>query len=307
MNSQFSPSRLGSNDETPGHEDTRPSLPEKSIGQLISEANNLSPDQIEEILAYQRQNGVRFGEAAVALGMAKADDVLWALAQQFHYPYASESSKNKLNPELVVGNAPFTDQAEAFRTIRSHLIMKIYSSDGPRPALAIVSPDPGDGKTYFAANLAVAFSQLPGRTLLIDANMRNPRIQELFNLPERSGGLSSILSGRAASGVIQAVKELPNLFVLPVGPTPPNPLELLERPAFDLLMRELKTKFDRIIVDTPAASQGTDGAVIAARCGAVLLLSSQNKSRMPALNELVKTIGMSPAKIVGAIVNEYQG
>ncbi|MBC7702106.1 polysaccharide biosynthesis tyrosine autokinase, partial [Aquabacterium sp.] len=269
-----------------------------------SEANKLSTDQIEQILVYQKDNGVRFGEAAVALGLANADDVLWALAQQFHYPYASEG-KNSLNPELVVGASPFTVQAEAFRTIRSHLIMKIYSDEGPRPALAILSPDSGDGKTYFAANLAVAFSQLPGRTLLIDADMRNPRIHELFNLPSRSGGLSSILSGRAASKVIQSVKELPNLFVLPVGPTPPNPLELLERPALGLLLRELKTKFDRIIVDTPAMSLGTDGPVIAAKCGAALVVARQNQSRVPALQELVRTVKMSSAKLVGAIVNEY--
>ena len=306
MKSHFSPSRLGPIDESDDFPDTQAAPLEKSIGQLISEANNLSTDQIEQILSYQKDNGVRFGEAAVALGLAKTDDVLWALAQQFHYPYASEG-RNSLNPELVVGNAPFTDQAEAFRTIRSHLIMRVYSSEGPRPAIAVLSPDSGDGKTYFSANLAVAFSQLPGRTLLIDANLRNPRMHELFTLQNRSGGLSSILSGRTASKVIQPVKDLPNLFVLPAGPTPPNPLELLERPAFDLLMRELKTKFDRIIVDTPAASQGTDGAVIAARCGAVLLVSSQNKSRMPALSEQVKLVGMSSAKIVGAIVNEYGG
>ena len=306
MTSPFSPSRLGPVDENLEFQNTQPPLPEKSIGELISEANNLSPAQIEQILGYQRENGVRFGEAAVALGMADTDDVLWALAQQFHYPYANEG-KSSLDPELVVGVSPFSDQAEAFRTIRSHLIMKVYSTEGPRPAIAVLSPDSGDGRTYFAANLAVAFSQLPGRTLLIDANMRNPRLHELFKLPDRSGGLSSILSGRSASKVIQAVKELPNLFVLPVGATPPNPLELLERPAFDLLMRELKTRFDRIIVDTPAASQGTDGAVIAARCGAVLLLSSQNKSRMPALYELTKTVGMSSARIVGAIVNEFGG
>lgn len=306
MTTPFSSSRLGPADDASEFQETQPAPPEKSIGQIISEANNLGPEQIEQILFYQRENGVRFGEAAVALGMANTDDVLWALAQQFHYPYANEG-KSTINRELVVGAAPFTEQAEAFRTIRSHLIMKVYSSEGARPAIAVLSPDSGDGRTFFAANLAVAFSQLPGRTLLIDANMRNPRLHELFNLPDRSGGLSSILSGRTASKVIQAVKELPNLFVLPVGPTPPNPLELLERPAFDMLMRELKTKFDRIIVDTPAASQGTDGAVIAARCGAVLLLSSQNKSRVPALHELIKTINMSSAKIIGAIVNEFEG
>lgn len=277
---------------------------EKSIGEIIQEANNLSPSQIEQILAYQRENGVRFGEAAVALGLANSDDVLWALAQQFHYPYANEG-KSTLNPELIVASKPFTEQAEAFRAIRSHLIMKIYSEEGPRPALAVISPNSGDGKTYFAANLAVAFCQLPGRTLLIDADMRNPRLHALFNLTSRGGGLSSILSGRAASKVIQSVPELPNLFVLPVGATPPNPLELLERPALGLLLRELKTKFDRIIVDTPAASLGTDGAVIAAKCGAALLVARQDQTRMQAVQQLSRVIAMGPARMVGAVVNEY--
>ena len=277
---------------------------EKSIGEIIQEANNLSPSQIEQILAYQRENGVRFGEAAVALGLANSDDVLWALAQQFHYPYANEG-KSTLHPELIVASKPFTEQAEAFRAIRSHLIMKIYSEEGPRPALAVISPNSGDGKTYFAANLAVAFCQLPGRTLLIDADMRNPRLHALFNLTSRGGGLSSILSGRAASKVIQSVPELPNLFVLPVGATPPNPLELLERPALGLLLRELKTKFDRIIVDTPAASLGTDGAVIAAKCGAALLVARQDQTRMQAVQQLSRVIAMGPARMVGAVVNEY--
>ena len=124
---------------------------DRSIGDIISQANNLSPDQIEQILAYQREKGVRFGEAAVALGLASSDDVLWALAQQFHYPYSPDSVQG-FHPDLVVANKPFTDQAEAFRTMRSHLIMKMYSEpDRPRQALAVLSPDSGDGKSYFAA------------------------------------------------------------------------------------------------------------------------------------------------------------
>ncbi len=279
-------------------------LPDRSIGEIISQANKLSPEQIEQILAYQRQNGVRFGEAAVALGLVNSDDVLWALAQQFHYPYAAEGH-DAFNPELVVHAKPFSEQAETFRTIRSHLIMKMYSGEGPRQALAVLSPNSGDGKTYFAANLAVAFSQLSGRTLLIDADMRNPRQHELFRLEKSDVGLSSILSGRVASKVIQSVRELPSLFVLPVGVTPPNPLELLERPAFGLLIRELRTKFDRIIVDTPAASIGTDGAVTAAKCGAALVLARQNRTTVPALESLVRTVSMGPTQLVGTIFNEY--
>jgi protein-tyrosine kinase len=306
MNSFFKPSHFEPLQGTQNSEfqETRNLSAERSIGEIISEANSLSPDQIEQILSYQRENGVRFGEAAVALGLANTDDVLWALAQQFHYPYTSEG-RGTLNPELVVATRPFTDEAEAFRAVRSHLIMKLYSQEGPRPALAVLSPNSGDGKSYFAANLASAFAQLPGRTLLIDADMRNPRQHEIFNLDEQSGGLAAILSGRAATKAIRSVKELPNLFVLPAGTTPPNPLELLERPALGLMLKELKTKFDRIIVDTPAASHGTDGAVTAAKCGAALIVARQNRTRIPAIQQLVRTVSLGPTKLIGSIFNEF--
>lgn len=277
---------------------------ERSIGEIISQANNLSAEQIQEILAYQKANGVRFGEAAVALGLANSDDVLWALAQQFHYPYATEGT-SQLPAELVIATKPFSEQAEAFRTMRSHMIMRLYSDNGPRSALAVVSPNSGDGKTYFAANLAAAFSQLSGRTLLIDADLRNPRLHEIFSLQSKTVGLSSILSGRAAGNVICPVKELPSLYVMPAGPKPPNPLELLERPAFGMLIRELLTKFDQVIVDTPAASLGSDSAVIAARCGAAVAIARQHKSRMYALQDLINTISMGPIKLVGSVLNEF--
>ena len=279
---------------------------ERSIGEIISQANNLSPEQIEQVLAYQRDKGVRFGEAAVALGLVSSDDVLWARAQQFHYPYSQDSNKGLLHSDLVVANRPFTDQAEAFRTMRSHLIMKMYSDPSqPRQALAVLSPDSGDGKSYFAANLAVAFSQLSGRTLLIDADMRNPRQQEIFGLQDKSSGLSSILSGRATSNVIHHIPQLPSLYVLPVGITPPNPIELVERPAFGLLVRELMTKFDRVIVDTPAASLGADGAVIAAKCGAAVILARRDHSRVTTLQNIVHTISMGNTRIIGSIINEF--
>jgi capsular exopolysaccharide synthesis family protein len=282
--SSFQPSQPAPLQAEPhsGFQETQQFSRDQSIGDIIRQANNLSPEQIEQILAYQREKGVRFGEAAVALGLANSDDA-----------------------ELIVATRPFSEQAEAFRSIRSHLIMKMYSDEGPRHALAVVSPENGDGKTFFAANLAVAFSQLPGRTLLIDADMRSPRLHELFNMEYRGGGLSAVLSGRAATNVIQSVRDLNNLFILPVGGTPPNPLELLERPAFELLIRELRTKFDRIIVDTPAASSGADSAVVAAKCGASLLLARRNHSSVDAMQNLLATVSMGSTRIVGTILNEY--
>ena len=277
---------------------------DRSIGAIISETRNLSAEQVEQILAHQRDKGVRFGEAAIALGFASTDDVLFALAQQFHYPYAPEE-RRKISPELVTLNQPFSLQAESFRAIRSQMMMRVFvESEGPRPALAVVSPDTGDGKTYFAANLAVALAQLGGRTLLVDADMRGPRQHEVFNL-NNNAGLSGILSGRAESQVVQQVAGVPSLFVLPVGITPPNPVELVERPAFGLLIRELASKFDHVIVDTPALIYGSDATVIAARCGSAIVIARRNESRVGALQDLVAMLSGTPAKLAGVIMNDY--
>ena len=283
--------------------DSQTVLQDRSIGHILVEANSLNAEQVERILAYQKSHGTKFGEAAVALGLAKGEDVLWALSQQFHYPYTPGGGK-QLSDELVLASKPFSHQAEAFRVLRSQINMRLYSGDEPRRAIAVVSADSGDGKTFFAANLAIAFSQLGGRTLLVDADMRSPRLHEVFGL-DNTGGLSGILSGRAEANVIRPVADLPSLFVMPVGTLPPNPMELVERPAFGLLMRELVTKFDHVIVDTPAAVYGADYAVIAARCGAALALARKNSSRVGAVQELVATLSHSPAELAGVVMNEY--
>jgi len=126
----------------------------------------------------------------------------------------------------------------------------------------------------------------------------------VFNLSNKSG-LSGILSGRVESQVVQQVPGVPSLFLLPVGITPPNPLELVERPAFGLLMRELISKFDHVVVDTPAAQYGADATVIAARCGAALVLARKDESRIGDLEYLVSDLGQGTSMLAGVIVNEY--
>ena len=283
--------------------DAGPAVADRSIGSIIAETRHLSADQVEKVLQHQRAKGIRFGEAAIALGYASADDVLFALSQQFHYPYAAEGQR-KANPELVALNQPFGVQAESLRAIRSQIMMRLFNEGQDRCALAVVSPDSGDGKSFFSANLAITLAQLGGRTLLVDADMRGPRQHQVFGIANNAG-LSGILSGRAEAKVIQQVPGVPSLFVLPVGITPPNPLELVERPAFGLLIRELLAKFDHVVVDTPAAQYGSDCAVIAARCGAALVIARQHKSRVARLEELVSNLAETPAKLAGVIFNEF--
>lgn len=277
----------------------------QSIGDIIKRTNNLSAEEVERILAYQRDHGVKFGEAAVALGLAQQEDVLWALAQQFHYPYSGKSSGN-LSEELVVANKPFSDQAEIFRGIRDQLISNVFlPSDARRRALAVVSADSGDGKSFLAANMAVVLAQLTGRTLLIDCDMRSPRQHEIFRV-DNTSGLSAILSGRAEGNVLRHVKNYPGLYVLPVGIVPPNPLELLQRPAFGMLINDLATKFDHVIIDTPSAAQGVDARVIAAVAGAALAVARKDKTRTESLGALISPLASRKGiKMVGVVMNEF--
>jgi protein-tyrosine kinase len=276
---------------------------DRSIGDFIRQVRRLSEAQVDAIVAHQRSHGLRFGEAAIALKLASRDDVLWALSQQFHYPYAPGDGAN-INPELVAAVDPFNLQTEAIRGIRSQLMLGLMAPDQPRRALAVLSPNVGDGKSFFAANLAIAFSQLGARTLLVDADMRTPRQHQLFGVPNETG-LSGILAGRTEKSAIHLVPDLPSLFVLPVGTLPPNPLELLQRPSFSLLLQELLTKFDHVVVDTPASTHGSDSRVVAAKCGVAMVIGRRGISRMKAVNGLINEVARGSAKFAGVVINDH--
>lgn len=276
---------------------------DRTIGGIIRETHQLTQEQIEQISEVQRENGIRFGEAAIKLGLVTEADVLFALSQQFNYPYPPEN-RRKDQRELVAASQPFGKQAEAFRAIRSQLMMRTFNPSEPKRALAVTSPDTGDGKTFFVANLGVVLAQIGGRTLVVDANLRSPRLHELFNLPNTSG-LTGILSGRQEENVIYQAPDIPSLFVMPVGVIPPNPLELLERPAFRLLMTELLKKFDHVVIDTPAGSIGSDALVVAARSGAVMTIARKNKTHTRGLHSLIEQLGETTAKLTGVVMNEF--
>lgn len=274
----------------------------RPIGTLLRDVRELSDRQIDQILAYQRERGMRFGEAAVALRLAERSDVVEALSRQFQY--TTGFAGRELSGELVAAADPFSEQAEVFRELRSRLLLEVLGDRAPC-ALALVSPDSGDGKTYLAANLAVAFSQLGERTLLVDGDIRTPRLHRLFGV-EDGPGLSNLLAGFAdSSTVVHAVRGLPNLYLLPAGAVPPNPVELLQRPVFTALMCEMLQRFDHVVVDTPAAIRGADSRIIAARCGVALVVARRGRSRMVPLEGLVAALSRGTATIAGVVLNEH--
>jgi chain length determinant protein tyrosine kinase EpsG len=273
----------------------------RPLGEIIRTKRPLSDGDIEHILVVQRRMKLRFGEAAVALDLVTQADVLWALSQQFNYPYSLDG-RGLSGADLVVAVEPYSAQAEAFRDLRS----KIMASDERqgRMPLAVVSPDAGDGRTYVAANLAVTFSQLGERTVLVDGNLRNPGIHKLFGLKERAS-LSDLLNGRRPAKPFDRSADLPGLFIMQVGAPPPNPLELLQQPMFGVLLRELQREFDRVIVDTPPARHTADARVIAATCRQSVLVGRHGKTEARTMNLLVDRLRRTHAAIAGVVLNAY--
>ena len=274
----------------------------RSIGVILIDSGRLTADNAERILRLQKAQGMRFGDAAIELGLLTEDDIRFALSSQFDYPYLPLGD-NSLSHELVAAYKPSSPVVEQLRALRSQLMLRWFDAEAQRKALAIVSPGPGEGRSFIAANLAIVFSQLGERTLLIDADLRTPRQHELFKLGNNAG-LSGLLAGRANADAVVRVPSLLGLSILPAGAIPPNPQELLGRPAFIETLLTVSRDFDVVIIDTPAASAYADAQTIAVRAGAALMLARKNMSSLPDMALIANSLQQSGATLLGSVLND---
>lgn len=275
---------------------------DRSIGAMLVDAGKISPEDAERILRYSKERSVRFGDAAIALGLASAADIQQVLSRQFAYPYLVPGQSN-VSEEVVAAWTPFDAQVEALRALRSQLLLRWFTGEGGQKTLAMVSAGRGEGRTHLAANLAVIFSQMGERTLLIDADFRNSRQHDLFGL-KNAMGLSTVLAGRSGVDAIQRVSGFVDLSVLCAGPTPPNPLELLGRDDFGVLMEQVADQFDIVIVDTPAAVLGSDFQLIAQKAKGALMVAHRNRTSMDSCRETSDEVRSAGAAVVGGVLNE---
>lgn len=274
---------------------------DSSMGALLVDAGKLTLEGAERALRMQKDLGIRFGEAAVRLGLVSEDDVQEALARQFAYPYLPKGQAN-LSPRLVAAYEPFSPQVESLRAIRSQLMLRWFAR-GHR-ALAVLGADPDDGAALFAANLAVVFSQLGEQTLLVDANLRAPRQHDVFGLRARQG-LSDLLAGRADLDVVLRVGGFVDLSVLPAGTLPPNPQELLSRDTFRTLDASLASRYDVVLYDLAPFGAGADALAVAARAGGALLAVRKDHTRVAQLARMSEQLAEAGAEVVGAVVMEF--
>jgi chain length determinant protein tyrosine kinase EpsG len=274
---------------------------DSSMGRLLLDAGKLTAESAERVLRMQTELGIRFGEAAVRLGLVSEDDIQQALARQFAYPYLLKG-ESALSPELLAAFEPFSPQVEALRAIRSQLMLRWFARG--RKALAIVAVGPADGVSILASNLAVVFSQLGARTLLVDANLRSPRQQQVFALQPRQG-LSDVLAGRADLDVIARVPAFADLAVMPAGTLPPNPQELLSREAFRNLNTQLEHRYDVVLYDVAPFASGVDAMAVAARAGGVLLVARKDHTPMAAVAHMAGQLAEAGAEAVGSVLLEF--
>lgn len=273
------------------------------IGSILALDGKLGTRDIDRVMELQRLEGWRFGEAALRLGLITMDDVRCAIAKQYDLPHLLPGNES-ISSELVVAYEPFHPRAEELRALRTQLSIRWSGAGVKHRSLAIVSSGSGEGRSYVAANLAVVFSLLGERTLLIDADLRSPRQHRIFNVPDRIG-LSTVLSGRADGSVVLPVPEFAKLSVLPAGAPPPNPQELLSRPALGTFLREMEAEFDVVLVDTSPARPYADSQSVALRTGSAIVLARKDHTRIGDTQGVIRELSDAGVSVVGTVLNAF--
>lgn len=277
--------------------------PKRSIGKILVDAGVISQDDAIRVMAYQREKGVRFGEAAILMGLISEGDIRYALSYQYEYAYLPRSSGRVTNPELVAAYMPFSHEVDQLRAIRSQLKLRWFDGSEGRAMLPIIGAGRSEGGSYLAANLAIVFAQMGERTLLIDADMRAPRQHVLFQINNQLG-FSSLLAGRSdVASALQAISFMPNLEVLPAGPIPPNPLELLNRANLNELLEWAGKTYDIVLIDTPSVSVGADSMIVASKAGAAMVVARANGTKLAAYTHLVTELKRAGINVVGSVLN----
>jgi succinoglycan biosynthesis transport protein ExoP len=202
---------------------------------------------------------------------------------------------------LVTVNEMQSAGSQAYRKLRTHLI---FSQGGQPPrTLLVTSASASEGKTTVCANLATTFAQQGLRVVLIDGDMRRPRLHGLFT-QARSPGLSDLLEGEAAVGEVVRDTTVPNLSLIPAGRLVPHVSELLGGAAMGRLMRELNAEYDLVVVDTPPVLAAADAEILGAQADAVLVVVRAGKTERQSAHYAMQQLRAVGAQIVGAVLND---
>lgn len=204
---------------------------------------------------------------------------------------------------LVTLSDNYSFVSEQFRTIRTNITFSMSVQD--QKTLLITSSIPGEGKTTNAANIAIVFAQEGKKVLLIDADMRKPTLHITFNILNLDG-FSTVLARKKQYYEVIQNTSVEGLFIIPSGPIPPNPAELLSSKALDEILNEVKKYYDIIIFDAPPLLSVTDGQILANKADGTLLIVKSGSTEKEDVLKSKEILLASRANILGAILNNYK-
>ena len=234
-----------------------------------------------------------------------------SLSGRYGYEYGSYGYVNKDETslesqtsaavELIAHESPQSLMAEAYRSLRTSLLLS--SADHPPRTILVTSYMPSEGKTVTATNVAISLAQTGSRVVLVDADLRKPRIQSLFALGPKPG-LPAVLTGNVA--LREAIHEvsIPNLFVVPCGVIPPNPAELLMSNRFRRVLVALREYFDYVVIDSPPLAHVADARILSSQTDSTLLVIKAHGTTRQSAAHAVDRLNNSNARIAGVVLND---
>lgn len=207
-------------------------------------------------------------------------------------------------PELITHYSPKSTASESYRGIRTSLLFS--SADKVPKIILVTSAGPSEGKTLTSTNLAITMAQAGSRVIIVDCDMRKPKVHKMFNL-SRDMGMSSVLVSEDLETILNDVtlpSGIPNLEVIPCGPIPPNPSEIIGSQKMSLIMDELGKRYDRIIVDSPPITAVTDSTVLAKFVDGVMLVVHAGVTPKQVVKTGLEQIQGVEANVLGAVLND---
>ncbi|NWG04650.1 MAG: polysaccharide biosynthesis tyrosine autokinase [Syntrophaceae bacterium] len=202
--------------------------------------------------------------------------------------------------ELITHGHPKSMLSEAYRNIRTSILLSF--SERPPKKILLTSPNPAEGKTTTVINTAIALAQTGAQVIVIDTDMRKPRVHKILG-DENEVGLSNFLSGNAELEAILKKTEIPNLCYIPSGPIPPNPSELIGSNLFKNMMKYLEGAFDHIVLDSPPVLGFADSVILSTFVDGIILVVVGGKTPRETLERAKEVLQQVNAKILGVVIN----
>ncbi|WP_090580977.1 CpsD/CapB family tyrosine-protein kinase [Paenibacillus sp. OV219] len=204
---------------------------------------------------------------------------------------------------LIAAINPKSPVSEAYRTLRTNI--QFSAIDQQMQVLMVASATVGEGKTTTLTNLAVTYAQEGKKVLLIDADLRNPSLHQVFQQSNRVGLTSAFLNHQPITDVISETN-IDNLFIIPSGPIPPNPSEILGSQRMQMLMDDLKRIFDVILLDTPPVLPVADSLIVSSYCDGVILVVHAGKVKKELVKKAKANLDHVKARILGVVLNNNE-